>query len=138
MSTIPVALLSASLTLFLSACTTPGAALPASCDGHHRRPANPNGSVLDPSTTQPVKPAPTKSQDPPAPSLWQPGGPGASAACVVEARLIEMADQIDAEGGCPIGDGCQEGVVGKRIIADVGLDGLSQEPTDHGGLGAQT
>lgn len=31
----------------LAGCTTPHSAIPAGCDGHHRRPANPDGSVLD-------------------------------------------------------------------------------------------
>jgi|GEM_PF-696112 len=48
--------LAASLVL-LGACSTPGAAKPAACDGRHRRPANPYGSVLDPTSAQPLKPA---------------------------------------------------------------------------------
>jgi len=41
----------------LSACASPGGATPAGCDGHHRRPANPNGSVLDGAPTPAAAPA---------------------------------------------------------------------------------
>jgi hypothetical protein len=37
----------------LAACASPGVATPTGCDGHHRRPANANGSVLN----GPVTPA---------------------------------------------------------------------------------
>jgi hypothetical protein len=39
-------LLIASLCLILSACASTAVAPPSGCDGRHRRPANPNGSVL--------------------------------------------------------------------------------------------
>ncbi len=48
------------------ACATAPAALPT-CDGKHRRPANPNGSVLAPSSTPstatPPAPQPTPSAE---------------------------------------------------------------------------
>ena len=39
-------LATAPLCLALAACATAAADKPAICDGRHRRPANPNGSVL--------------------------------------------------------------------------------------------
>jgi len=39
-------LLVAALSLPMAACATSPAQPPKACDGHHRRPANPNGSVL--------------------------------------------------------------------------------------------
>ena len=47
--------------LVLASCATASDPKPAVCDGKHRRPANPYGSVL--STT----PAPAAAQAPPAP-----------------------------------------------------------------------
>lgn len=54
--------------LAASACaTTPANRLPV-CDGKHARPANPNGSVLDPSTPTTSSAAPA-----PSPAANQPG-----------------------------------------------------------------
>jgi hypothetical protein len=57
-------LLATCAALILSGCVTPPhaaeKALPAGCDGLHRRPANPNGSFLSNLTTA----APTVAADP--------------------------------------------------------------------------
>jgi hypothetical protein len=55
MRPIPILVLAA--TLGLAGCAAAGTAALPVCDGHHRRSANPNGSVLDPATAQPPAPA---------------------------------------------------------------------------------
>jgi type IV secretion system protein VirB7 len=61
------------LSLTLGACATSPRALPI-CDGKHRRPANPHGSVLDP-----TGPAPTAASPIPAPP--SPAAPPPTAGC---------------------------------------------------------
>jgi hypothetical protein len=46
-----LALLAAALSLPMAACATSSVQPPKGCDGHHRRPANPNGSVLSAKNT---------------------------------------------------------------------------------------
>ena len=66
-------LLTGGLCLALGACTTaPAQTLPA-CDGKHRRPANPNGSVL----LAPIHPAASA----PAPAAANPAPDASFAPC---------------------------------------------------------
>jgi type IV secretion system protein VirB7 len=66
MKTLPILIL---IAMAASGCATSSADKLPVCDGKHRRPANPNGSVLDPSSpptgTGPAAPAVAP---PPSPS----------------------------------------------------------------------
>jgi hypothetical protein len=59
-------LLAACLVLPAAGCATTAPAVPKACDGHHRRPANPNGSVLE-----------STESAPPRTTVFPPGGPAA-------------------------------------------------------------
>ena len=48
--------------LALAACASVGKETAPVCDGKHRRPANPYGSVLDPATPPTATPAPSPDQ----------------------------------------------------------------------------
>ncbi|HEY0437576.1 MAG TPA: hypothetical protein VGC92_13120 [Phenylobacterium sp.] len=65
MRPIPILILTASLGL--TGCAAARATVLPVCDGHHRRPANPNGSVLEPAEVKPpVAAAPTPATPPSA------------------------------------------------------------------------
>jgi hypothetical protein len=67
-------LLAAALSLPMGACATAGPAPPKACDGHHRRPANPNGSVLAaPDPSRAASPPPSDSGAAPPPADPTPG-----------------------------------------------------------------
>ena len=63
-----IANLSVALALALAGCATHSEPKPAVCDGKHRRPANPYGTVLpiapDPKVVPPTTPWPQSSLDP--------------------------------------------------------------------------
>ena len=73
MTPTPVLIL---LAAALGGCATASAGKLPVCDGQHRRPANPYGSVLDP-TPQPATPAtPPPASKPAAPPPAAPSPPG--------------------------------------------------------------
>jgi len=54
------------LALLLASCASLGHDEPAVCDGRHKRPANPYGSVLDPSPSTLAQPASSEPDQTPA------------------------------------------------------------------------